>query len=677
MIDNFDIFVQAIQNQFDKMVKGDRPLFKIEIDRDEIWEKYLASFPEGTDPIYKERTEHNCNACKSFIRQFGTIVSIDPSNYQTQTIWDINIDNFYQDVANAMSDYIKSRNITNFFLHHEKQLGVVKNHQKLENGDITTWRHLNLTLPKKYIYKNVDQIGSLLSERKANKEVLKRALDEITDDSVEVVLDLIAQSSLYRGGMFQKTVKNFKLIKSDYSKLEDWQKDNFCWLKSFLLGSASKIRNSVIGTLLVDLSNGVDLEKAVRSYESKTAPTNYKRPTALITKSMVNNAKKKLQELGLLDSLQRRHAVISDVSINDVLFADRGVQPAMKDIFDELSESIPTKHKMKNLEEVHIEKFISDILPNIQRMDLYVENHHENNFISILTAQNDDCPYLFTWDNHFSWSYNGNVTDSIKEKVKKAGGQVDGVLRCSLSWFNTDDLDIHVIEPDGSEIYYNIPRSKRSGGRLDVDMNARGPYTTDAVENITWGDINKMLSGEYTVFVHNFTKRNNEDFGFVVEIECCNNIERYCYNKILANNEKIDVVKFNFDPKTREFKILESLKTEKMPGKNIWNITTNNFIRCQAMMLSPNHWGGQSIGHKHYIFILENCKNPHPVRGFYNEFLKPQLMEHRKVFEVLASRMKVQPEDNQLSGIGFSESTRNSIICKCEGSFERPIKLKF
>ena len=53
-------------------------------------------------------------------------------------------------------------------------------------------------------------------------------------------------------------------------------------------------------------------------------------------------------------------------------------------------------------------------------------------------------------------NYGENIafTSYIKEKVKNAGGNVNGVLRCSLSWFNYDDLDIHVKEPGGNHIYY-------------------------------------------------------------------------------------------------------------------------------------------------------------------------------------------------------------------------------
>lgn len=95
-----------------------------------------------------------------------------------------------------------------------------------------------------------------------------------------------------------------------------------------------------MGTLLIDLSNGVDLERAVKSYENIMAPSNYKRPTALITKKQIEAAQKKVEELGLTDALPRRHARVEDISVNDVLFVNRDTRARMKGgIFDSLKET--------------------------------------------------------------------------------------------------------------------------------------------------------------------------------------------------------------------------------------------------------------------------------------------------------------------------------------------------
>jgi len=53
------------------------------------------------------------------------------------------------------------------------------------------------------------------------------------------------------------------------------------------------------------------------------------------------------------------------------------------------------------------------------------------------------------------------------------------------------------------------------------------------------------------------------------------------------------------------------------------------------------------------------------------------LTEHRKVFDVLADKMKCPVSNDQLSGLGFSSTVRNELICKVTGSFERIVKVKF
>ena len=111
--------------------------------------------------------------------------------------------------------------------------------------------------------------------------------------------------------------------------------------------------------------------------------------------------------------------------------------------------------------------------------------------------------------------------------------------------------------------------------------------------------------------------------------------------------------------------------------ENIWGITTNEFVPVSMVMKSPNHWDDQGSGNLHTFFILEGCNADEEVRGFYNEFLKPELNEHRKVFEVLGSKLKVKPSESSLSGLGFSETIRNEVIVRVTGKFQRTLKVQF
>ena len=84
-------------------------------------------------------------------------------------------------------------------------------------------------------------------------------------------------------------------------------------------------------------------------------------------------------------------------------------------------------------------------------------------------------------------------------------------------------------------------------------------------------------------------------------------------------------------------------------------------------MLSPNYWRGRKEGAKHWLFLLKDCKNPEPARGFYNEFLAPELAKHRKVFEVLGDKIKCAESSEQLSGLGFTSARDQTVTLVAQG----------
>ncbi len=678
----FNQFKSAVQTQFNTMTAT--KLFKTGVSKNTLWELYLSSFPEGTNPLFRERTEHDCQCCKSFIRQFGNVVTIIDN--ELVSIWDITIsdDAGYQTVAAALSAYVKSEPISNIYLSSEKQVGTDFNHEDSE--PVKRWDHFCVTLPPAFVMRG-DDIGTTLSSKRSTKEVFKRGLDELTIDSVETILELIEQNSLYRGEEHLPILAKFKKLWLKYQSTDN--SDNFCWANYNQPGS--RIRNSVIGSLLIDLSKGVDLNDAVKMFESKVAPANYKRPTALITPTMIANAEKVAVEKGIVDSFPRRHSTIDDITINNILFADRTAKAEMG-IFDNLVSNAPIdKKKLSKVEEVSIYSFINDILPRAETLELLVENKHTNNLMSLISPVNPEAKSILKWDNNFSWSYNGEVADSMREQVAAKGGRVDGDFRFSHSWNelepNQSLMDLHVFMPGNKHIAdkkchdhygnadrvgWNHRKEPKSGGSQDVDYVNQAPKDYVPVENITFPNKGKMPDGKYLCKIHNWHFRNNGGKG-KTEIEFGNQIFQYEY-PTTKHKQWITVAEVTL--KDGQFSIVHKLP-ETTSSKEVWSIATERFQKVSVVMNSPNHWDGNETGNKHYFFILEDCLNDSTARGFYNEFLSNDLTEHRKVFEVLGSKMKVEDSDSQLSGLGFSSTVRNSVLCKVTGSFTRTIKINF
>ena len=346
----FTVLKTAVQKQFKKMAK--LPLFQVELDKDKLWELYLASFPEGTNPLYQERTFHDCSCCRHFIKTIGNIVAIEDG--QLISLWDVNVGGFYQVVADTLSEFVKSHTISGVFVHCESSVGVSKSFAQLELGT-KTWEHFHIQLPTELVMRDTN-IGPRLSETKAMHDVLLRSLKEISIDAVDTVLDLVAQNSLYRGAEKKRLVAVFKKMLTRFNQLDnDLGRDLYAWenvqgVNAFVC----KIRNDVIGTLLVDISKGMELEVAVKHFEDKVSGTNYKRTTALVTPKMKEAAKQKLIELDLISALERRFATLPDISINDVLFADRNAKKAMGgDIFDDLPTKAVSMKKIYIIGDMH------------------------------------------------------------------------------------------------------------------------------------------------------------------------------------------------------------------------------------------------------------------------------------------------------------------------------------
>lgn len=676
-------FNRMLQQNFKTLTADSSHLFELDVDKEDLWNLYLDSFHVGTNKVFRKRREFDCSCCRQFVKSICNVAVI--VNNEVKTIWDFETnDAIYQPVLNALSTYLKSRDVSGVYVSKLKKIGVKSSFEQLQSGRIIEWSHFFIELPDRFVDKSSKSEGELKGFYKDTKNVFKRSLDEISEDSLLTVLELISQNSLYKGEEWRAILIEFLKYEKEYAKLQnDEDKDNYAWEQSVKAGvSSGRIKNHSIGTLLVNISEGMDLNLAVKKYESIIAPHNYKRPKAIFTNRMLEEAKRTIEELGYLESLNRRYATLDDITVNNILFSNRDSSKRIigADIFSEMSKEIPVNpKKFSKVEEIPIEMFITNILPSTNKLEVFLENKHSKNMVSLIAPNNKNSNLMFKWDNPFSWAYSGNITDSsMRDMVKSAGGNIDGVLRFSIQWNDVNDdkndLDAHCVEPDGDRISWRYRFHKNTTGQLDVDI-MNPTKNQPAVENITWSNKEKMPHGVYTFSVHNFSHRGGRN-GFRAEIEFEGQIFSFEYNKELKHNEYVQVAEVLFD-KDSGFTIKEKLPFN-MYSKEVWNLNTNQFIPVSVVMLSPNYWNEQhAVGNKHYFFMLNGCVNTENPNGFYNEFLKQDLVKHKRVFEALGGRMAVKDVDDQLSGIGFSSTKRDELLVKVRGQSERVLKIKF
>ena len=700
---NFKQFNQKIQEQFTAMQRYQ--LFRLNITGQQIWDAYINGFTPEENPIFRdpESSTHNCNNDKNFVRRYGNIVAID-ENYNIISFWDIDVagTEYFNAVQNVQA-LVRTGKVQEVFfesfaelniLPYEKtnrtqeryQLGMEKTEKqysieeaakfgRVDSVTVYKFDHFHTFLKKDFVIFSKDSVESVMGTYRDTRNVFARAMQEISLDTLVLVKDLILQGSLLNGDAHLFKLEAFIPLKQEYDSIAANKRDTWCWAKSYKLPIA-KFRNELIGTLCVELAEGKELNDACKTWNMRVDPANYMKASAPITKRQIDEAQRFVVDNGYEESFSRRFARLSDINVDEIRHMNVGKEAVKQaGLFAGVQPSVSTRHKRSQfdgIEEVTIEKFMRDILPSCTSVEVFMENRFEGNMVALITANETSKP-IFKWSNPFSWTYNGNLAgkSQIKENVKAVGGKVTGLLRCSLQWNDEDtlgsmDYDLHCKTPY-TTVYFGSKHCTRSGGWLDVDMIRPSKI---GIENITWQ--RQMPDGRYEFSVKHYSGGANN--GFKVEIEFDGNTFNYYFDKPTSLSSQTRVATVTV--KNGEMSIVHHLP-ETSSSKTIWGVESGQFHKVNLVCLSPNHWGTNEIGNKHYFFMLDGCASDTPLRAFHNEYLNSDLLQHRKVMEVLADTTRIVPATEQLSGLGFSHGVTNDLILKLSGSHKRTIKVIF
>lgn len=712
----FKQFAQLVHDRFSEIAKGGQ-LFVSTVSGQDLWDLYLNSFRPEDNYVFRDpaSTVNNCNLDKSFIRRYGNVVGID-ANYNIVTMWDIALEESceYYRSAKALTARLKEAPIANIFIEtfdelnslpYEKctrsqavyRLGFPQNNKvytpeeaakfgKVTAGKPYTFYHFYADLPKNFVDQTGKSAATIQGVFRDDALVFQRAMLEIPLDTLILVKDLITQGSLLDGQTHLKKIDTFIPLKQEFDALAPSQRNTWVWVKSHKLAIA-RFKNELIGVLCSELSEGMELNLACQNWNKRVDPVNYMKAKAPITPKQIKEAKDFVEANGYLESFDRRLATIEDIDVNEILHSNVGdVVVKNASVFDKVQASAPStrfkRSQFDKVETVPIEKFMSDILPTCTSVEVLMENRLENNLVALTTARVLDSKPIFKWSNNFSWTFRGNLAgkSQIKEAVKVAGGKVDGVMRFSMIWNeagqDNSDLDAWCEQPNNERIGFSTDfrkdrynaRLSSCGGQLDLDNT--GPGSKVGIENIYFKDKRSLKNGVYRFWVNQFSARNSQ--GFRAEIEVDGEIYTYTYDRPVSGNVVVAEVTYTDGVFTVNHKLAESASS-----RVLWGVETGAFHKVNLVCLTPNHWGTNNVGNKHYLFMMDACQADTPLRAFHNENLNSDLLQHRKVMEVLGQSAMTEPTAKHLAGVGFNATVRDEVILRLGGSFKRTIKVTF
>lgn len=445
--DRYDLLLMGMQQNFFNLVQGVKHVFKADVPN--LFDIYLKNIPE------EARQYYNCNKCKLFLNRFGSMVAGDEKTGElTSLLWNIGIMNdtimpVFLPAIKAMQEAIEKAPIKRLFLSDIGILGTPEfgghNHFSLDIRDINS------------VKTRQDKTASELME-KADSDAtrLQIAIDTYSTETVKRALHLLKSEFVFRSAKFTPIMEKFLEIKTaiDGTKNEKI-KTNIVKLNAALVPDGVKyIKKSVLGELMDDLTEGLDLEDVKRRFNKKV-DDGYQRPTEAASRNLMNECEEFLNKEGLTPSLERRFA--SDADIPEKVWEPEVIKASetKTGLFANLeAKDDKEKNEDINLDEIKaaklmtFEKFQQKVLPDAKSMEIFLSPRVGYSYCVLLTAKNADAKPIFKWDkedqrNPVSWYHtNDNNIRPYHMGLNSTNNlyKVKYIIRRPIEWFdNTCD----------------------------------------------------------------------------------------------------------------------------------------------------------------------------------------------------------------------------------------------
>jgi hypothetical protein len=421
-----------------------------------VWNGYLYNLPE-----YR-RQHYDCRCCRRFIETYGSLVRIDPKSGVARTLLWHDEDRpcigeqvpFFEPSFVALSSLVSR--VTGVFLSSDAVWGTPSSTVAWGNNIRTglprrhqgvVWTHLHGRNPS--VWKNpVQTAAQAMAEKKQDYALLWHALATYRESLVKQALFVLENDTVARSEKALGVCRWFlelhqKLtplaVRADY----DWkdqhrcpQRNNLVWLAVATAPPGfCHLGNTMIGTLLDDLAQGMELRIVQSRWAAKMHPLQYQRPWSPPSEGTIKQAEKIVEQMKSAGSLERRFARMTDLltvhwESVDAKAIEREPQTG---VFSHLRSQ--PEQKLLELPPVKMtwEKFCDKVLPTALAVEYQVPSNRAP-FFGLVTAADPSAPPILQWDGLAGTYESSSVFPGSAEVVAKETIKAP-LPRNPVSWY--------------------------------------------------------------------------------------------------------------------------------------------------------------------------------------------------------------------------------------------------
>ncbi len=390
-VDPYGEFLASVRTRFESVTRGKQPPALFTTDTPALAEVYLDGLPATL------RQEHACATCRSFFERHGGLVTLDEAGRTTSALWSAkHTPKPYVDAVAALAKAVEAAPITGVFLSSDEGWGTSP-----KGG----WDHLALTPPKalRFPSDRTHSAAQTMAEKREDFRILSAALEDFPLAVVKQAAALLSTGGLYRSETCIG-VANWLLgvHRSRQQAKVGAARERVVWRAVATAPPGfCHVRSTMIGTLLVDLAEGLAFATIKARFDAKLHPLQYQRPTAAPSQQNIERAEKIVAQLRSAGALERRFAKLDDI---EALWRPAGSESASarpERVFSHLrakpSQTPTTPPAGAPAVTMTWEKFAKTVVPTAARIDYWVPTANQY-YLGLITAKNLDATPIIQWD---------------------------------------------------------------------------------------------------------------------------------------------------------------------------------------------------------------------------------------------------------------------------------------